>query len=258
MPHQKLVARLQAVTGIRAEDRAMLEALQYTTKSFSDGQLVVRLGDRPQTCTIVVSGFLARQRVLDCRNHISAFYIPGDIANLHTLHLPVMDNDLRSVGRATMAFIAHANLRETLSKSVTLTNAFWRETMIHGAILRQWVDNSTGRKALPRVAHLLCEIAFRLDVVDLSNEGNYHFPLSQQDVADACGLSTVHVNRVIQDLRRQDFIDWTGRTLRILRRRQLEELAEFSASYLEALTAGTADVAPYQFRSTRARTPGFL
>ncbi|WP_229167418.1 MULTISPECIES: Crp/Fnr family transcriptional regulator [Bradyrhizobium] len=100
------------------------------------------------------------------------------------------------------------------------------------AIYREWIENLGSREALPRLSHLLCEIAARLELVGLLDNGRLHVPFTQQDIADACGLSTVHVNRTIQELRRRKLIEWNGHAVDLLQRDQLELLAEFRASYL--------------------------
>ena len=240
MPHRKLIARLQAFSGLTTEDRAALEEMPHTVKQLADGECVVRQGDRPQSCAIVVGGFLVRQRVVSARNQISAFYVPGDMPDLHTLHVPVMDHDLCSIGPSTVALVPHSYLRQTLANSATLTAAFWRETLIQSVIHREWIDNLAARQALPRVAHLMCELGARFDIVGLVKDGRFELPVSQEDLGDACGLSTVHVNRTIQELRRRELIDWSSRSVKILQPDQLEQLAEFSAAYLQLLKAPAA------------------
>lgn len=152
--------------------------------------------------------------------------------DLPSLHLPVMDHDLCSVGPATIALVKHSDLRPMLRESQGLLNAFWRETLIQGALYREWVDNLGSKQALARVAHLICEIAARLDFVGLLEQNSIGCPFTQQDVADACGLSVVHVNRTIQELRHQELIDWQGQKLRLLQREKLESIAEFDSGYL--------------------------
>lgn len=240
MPHRKLIARLQAFSGLTAEDRARLEDMPHTLKELADGEYVARQGDRPQSCAIVVGGFLVRQRVVSTRNQISAFYVPGDMPDLHTLHVPVLDHDLCSIGPSTVALVPHLYLRQTLANSATLTAAFWRETLIQSVIHREWIDNLAARQALPRVAHLVCELFARLDIVGLVKDGRFELPMSQEDVADACGLSNVHVNRTVQELRRRGLLDWRSQVVEILQPDQLEQLAEFSAAYLQLLKAPTA------------------
>ncbi|WP_314949965.1 Crp/Fnr family transcriptional regulator [Bradyrhizobium cosmicum] len=242
MPHRKLIARLQAVAGLSEQDQARLARMRYKLKTLDNGAYLVREGDRPTNSIVVVSGVLSRQRVISERNQISSFYIAGDMPDLHTLHLPVMDHELRSVGSSTVASVAHADLREMMRDSPGLTQAFWRETLIHAAIYREWIENLGARQALGRIAHLLCELATRMELVGLLDNGSLHLPFTQQDVADACGLSVVHVNRTLQELRREGLIEWRNHTVQLLDRARLEDAAEFSREYLHALEAARSPV----------------
>lgn len=113
----------------------------------------------------------------------------------HTLHLPVMDHELTSAGRTTAAFVSHTDLRTALAASPTLTHAFWRETLLDAAIYRGWVTNIGVRDAVGKVAHLLCEGTARLEAVGMVENDAFEIPFTQTNLGDACGLSTVHVNR---------------------------------------------------------------
>ncbi|SRR5579883_1068264 len=178
MPHRKLIARLQAVVGLSEQDQAKLAHMPYKLKTLDDREHLVREGESPTNSTVVVSGFLSRQRVISARNQISSFYIAGDMPDLHTLHLPVMDHELCSVGCSTVASVPHAYLIELMSGSPGLTQAFWRETLIHAAIYREWIENLGARQALGRIAHLLCELAIRLELVGLLDGGSFQLPLN--------------------------------------------------------------------------------
>jgi CRP-like cAMP-binding protein len=173
--------------------------------------------------------------VVNARNQISSFYLAGDMPDLPTLHLPIADSDLCSVGKSMIAAVPHSSLREMMNESPGLTHAFWRETLIHAAIYREWVENLGSRQALGRVAHLLCELAARMSFVGLADNGNFRLPLTQQDVADACGLSVVHVNRTIQELRNLALIEWESHNVTLLRPEELKAVAEFSSEYLHEL-----------------------
>jgi CRP-like cAMP-binding protein len=235
MPHRKLISRLQAVVGISEQDQAKLARMPFKLKTLGNGECVVRQGNSPTNSTVVMSGFLARQRVISARNQISAFYVAGDMPDLHTLHLPVMDHELCSVGSSTVASVPHAYLKEVMNGSPGLTQAFWRETLIHAALYREWVENLGSRQALGRVAHLICELAARLELVGAVDKGSFRLPLTQQHVADACGLSAVHVNRTLQQLRREGLIEWQNQIVQLLDRTALEDAAEFDRDYLHAL-----------------------
>jgi CRP-like cAMP-binding protein len=243
MPHRKLIARLQAVAALSEQDQASLARMPYKLRTLGNGELVVRQGDRPTHSTVVMSGFLARQRVVSDRNQISSFYIAGDMPDLHTLHLPVMDHELCSVGNSAVACVPHTYLKGLMNDSPAITQAFWRETLIHAALYREWVENLGSREALGRIAHLFCEIAARLELVGaLENGGSFHLPLTQQNVADACGLSVVHVNRTLQELRRQGLIEWQNHVVQLRNRTALEDVAEFNRDYLHALELARSPV----------------
>ncbi|MCP3419286.1 Crp/Fnr family transcriptional regulator [Bradyrhizobium brasilense] len=171
------------------QDQAKLQSMPHTIKRFAPGECLARQGDRPLSCAVVMGGFLSRQRVASDRTQITSFYVPGDIPDLHTLHFREMDRDLCSIGTSIIALVPHSYLRDILAKSAALTHAFWRETLIHTAIYREWIENLGSREALPRLAYLLCEIAARLELVGLLDNGRFHVPFTQQDIADACGLS---------------------------------------------------------------------
>jgi len=211
-------------------------------KSLADGEYAVREGDKPSSCIVVIDGFLARQRVVNDRNQISSFYLAGDMPDLPTLHLPMADCDLCSVGHSTIASVSHSSLREMMNESHGLTQGFWRETLIQAAIYREWVENLGARQALGRLAHLLCELTTRMDFVGLADNGSYRIPLTQQDVADACGLSIVHVNRTIQELRGLGLIEWENHILTLLRADELQAVAEFSSEYLHELNPSRGSV----------------
>lgn len=166
MPHRKLITRLQSVAGLSQQDQVRLTTMPYKIKTLENGDYLLREGDRPTHSTVVMSGFLSRQRVISDRNQISSFYIPGDMPDLHSLHLPLVDHELCSVGTSTVASVPHAYFRDVMTESPGLTQAFWRETVIHAAIYREWVENLGARRALGRIAHLLCELATRLGRVD--------------------------------------------------------------------------------------------
>jgi CRP-like cAMP-binding protein len=232
MPSQKLIARLQAVVGLSDTDRLKLGKMPHTVKTFADGEYVLQEGDRASHCAIVMRGFLVRQKIVGSRSQILSIHLPGDMPDLHTLHLPLMDHDLLSAGPSTVAFVSHSFLSNMLTISPTLTHALWRDTLLDAALYREWVANLGSRDAMSRVAHLFCELAARLEVVGLLENNQFHLPFTQKHFADACGLSAVHINRTIRDLRRGGLIEWKSHVVTLLRRKELASVAEFTPEYL--------------------------
>lgn len=232
MPQTKLIERLKISIGLQESDVRALASMPMTVKSFKDGEYIAREGERLSQASLVLSGFLYRQKVVGSRNQILSYYVPGDLPDLHSLHLAVMDHDLRSAGSSRVAFVSHTVLRSLLEGSPTLTHILWRETLVDAAINREWVANLGSRNALSRVAHLICELACRLEIVGQIENDEFQVPFVQQQLADVSGLSTVHLNRTLQELRRRGLIIWRGKTLSLLNRKELENIAEFQPDYL--------------------------
>src|SRR3954465_11850570 len=240
-PYSRLLHRLEKLNTLSAHDRQLIAELPLTVANFSSNEEVVRHGESPSRCTLVLGGFLyGHKRVNGSRRQITSFFVPGDIADLHTLHLAPLDHSLSTLGPAVVAFMPHAAFRDMLTRSPQLAEAFWRDTFIRLAILREWVTNLGRRDALARVAHVICELALRLKAVDLANDLCFSMPWTQMDLADACGISNVHANRVVQELRRLGLVEWDARQIRIRNWSALVRLADFSDEYLQ-FPAGLKD-----------------
>jgi CRP-like cAMP-binding protein len=150
------------------------------------------------------------------RRQITSFFVPGDVVDLSTLYLPKPDHAIATLGPAVLAFVPHAALKGVLDKSSTLAQAFWRETLMQTAIFQEWVVNLGRRDASARLAHIVCELIVRLQSVSLARDYWFSVPWTQMDVADACGISNVHANRVIQELWQLELVEWSSRRLKIL------------------------------------------
>jgi CRP-like cAMP-binding protein len=166
-----------------------------------------------------------------------SFYIPGDIPDLQSLHLEVMDHSLATVIASKVAFIPHdvvrAFLRAFLRAHPRIADVFWRDTLIDAAVFREWVVNVGRRDAYARIAHVLCEVYVRLRAVGLVNGRAFEMPVTQAELGDATGLSTVHVNRTLQELRGNGLIT-TKKNGRVAIEdwERLQAAGEFDATYL--------------------------
>ena len=231
-PYSRLVRRLESFVVLSSQDRQAIAELPLTVRNFTN-QDVASQGDTPTQSALILDGFLYRHKLVNgTRRQIISFHVAGDVPDLHTLHLAKMDHNLSALGSAVVAFIPHSAFRKILENSSQLTHAFWRESLVDAAIFCEWVINLGQRDALGRVAHLLCELTLRLQVVGLARNHSFKIPWTQSDVADACGISTVHANRMVQELRRLDLIGWDSRTIRILDWETLMKVADFSPDYL--------------------------
>jgi CRP-like cAMP-binding protein len=232
-PYTHLVRRLESIVALSEESRQLISQLPMTVRSYKANQGILREGDVPTQCCLLLEGFLCRHKIANgSKRQIISFHIPGDMPDLHSLHLARLDHDISTLGPALVAFVPHASLRELLPRSRELTHAFWRETLVDAAMFREWVVNLGQREALARVSHILCEITLRLQAVGLARDFTFALPWTQGDLGDACGISPVHVNRVIQTLRARGAIEWQAKVMKILHWEELKSIGDFSPEYL--------------------------
>jgi CRP-like cAMP-binding protein len=161
-----------------------------------------------------------------------AFHVPGDIPDLQSLHLRVLDHSLGTITPCEVGFVNHEDMRDLIRRFPRLGDVFWRDTLIDAAIFREWMVGIGRRDAYGRIAHLLCELMTKLTAVGLADGVTCEMPITQAEFADALGLSTVHVNRVLQALRGNGLITLKGSTLTVLDWDGLTRAGEFDPMYL--------------------------
>jgi CRP-like cAMP-binding protein len=232
-PYTLLIRRLESIVALSDESRHLLSQLPMSIRRFKANQDIMREGDVATQCCLVLDGFVCRHKIANgSKRQIISFNISGDMPDLDSLHLSRLDHNISALGAVALAFVPHASLREMLPRSPELTHALWRQTLIDAAMFREWVVNLGQREALARISHILCEITMRLQAVGLARDFTFALPWTQGDLGDACGISTVHVNRVIQELRARGAIEWHAKTIKILRWEELKSIGDFSPEYL--------------------------
>ena len=233
-PYSRLLSRLERYGPLEHHERQRISELPLTVTNVSAHQPITLQGDKPSRCTLVLGGFLYTHKMASGgRRQITSLLVPGDFADLQALHLHNVDCNLSALGPAVVAFVAPAALNDMLNRSQRLAQAFWRETFIEAAIYREWVTNLGRRESIARVSHLICELASRLQTVDLARNLCFSIPLTQAELADACGISSVHANRVVQELRRLELVEWDSKQVRIRNWSGLARIGDFSAEYLQ-------------------------
>src|SRR5215211_7192452 len=161
-----------------------------------------RQGDHPSRSCLLLSGFACVYKMTaQGKRQIVSFVIAGDIPDLQSLHLKVLDNSVSTISPCRVGFITHDDLRSICERYPRIAAAFWRETLIDAAIFREWVMNVGQREGISRMAHVLCELVVRLKAVDLVEDHSCDLPITRIEFADALGFSPVHVNRVLQQMR---------------------------------------------------------
>ncbi|MCB8822801.1 Crp/Fnr family transcriptional regulator [Microvirga rosea] len=233
-PHTvALIRKLESIAPLASQEKAALLRLPLRMKTLPANQDIVSEGDTPSECCLIVEGFACRYSVTDeGRRQIHSFHISGDIPDLQSLHLHLMDHSLGTLSPSKLAFIQHDDLRTLIHSHPRLGDLFWRDTLIDAAVFRQWLIGMGRRSAYGRIAHLLCELLVRLRAVELVEDYAFHLPLTQAELGDALGLSTVHTNRVLQDLRSIGLISLRGGALKVLNWEGLQKAGEFDPAYL--------------------------
>jgi CRP-like cAMP-binding protein len=232
-PAELLVRKLERTAELSGSQRdalGQLEAVRVSVDAHTD---IVREGDRPTSVTLLLEGFCCRYKlVTDGKRQITSFHIPGDLPDLPALFLSVADHNLCSLVPSQLAMIAHAAMLSLFHEQPRLAHLFWRDTLIDAAVFREWMVGIGRRAAFTRVAHLFCELVVRMQAVGLSSDYSVELPLTQTDIADALGLSTVHVNRTLQEIRSAGLIKLSRGRLVVLDWEGLCDAGEFEQSYL--------------------------
>jgi CRP-like cAMP-binding protein len=230
---EALKRKLRATTALDDDDLAAIERLPFTAAELPAAAVIADEGDRPSRCCLVVEGFLYRSKMTeDGKRQILSLHVPGDIPDLQSLHLHVMDHALIALCPSTVGFVPHKAMHAITRARPAVAAALWRETLVDSAMFRDWIVNVSRRSAARRMAHLLAEVARRLDAVGHSKDEAYYLPLTQTDLADALGLTSIHVNRVLQLLRKDGVLEFKGHVLRFGDAARLEAMGDFDPMYL--------------------------
>ena len=228
-----LLTKLSHNHGLSDGDRAELGRLPLHEVVIAIGQDVVRAGDQADHCAVILEGLAFGYKMTgDGKRQILCLHLAGDMPDLQSLRFGRTDTGVGAVTGCRVGYMPYAALREICSRSPGLMEVLWRETLVQAAIVREWLLNVGRRDALARLAHLMCEMVFRQRAAGLTSDFSCSFPLTQTSLADALGLSMVHVNRTLQKLRADKLVEWNGRRLTVLDWRRLCVVADFDPAYL--------------------------
>jgi CRP-like cAMP-binding protein len=225
------------------DDVAALLALPYSITSFSPGGWLVRQGDAGGHCHLILSGFVCRQKLLrDGARQIVSVHMKGDLVGLDGAFFKQADDGVQALGAVEAAAVPAAALLDLAFARPAVGRALWAHTLADAAIHREWVANVGQRDARSRIAHLLCELALLQEAAELSDGRRYELPLTQEQIADATGLTGVHVNRVLRTFDIEGLVSRERKTITILDWPELSAAAGFSEDYLRFATErqGTA------------------
>jgi CRP-like cAMP-binding protein len=230
-----------------AEKQLLAGAFDPNPTILTPGSDLVREGDRPTKSTLLIRGFAVRYRLLETgRRQITALHVPGDFVDLQSFPLRLMDHSVGALTECVTMSAPHSALIEIVRTSPRLTMVLWTLTLLDSAIHREWIVAMGAMQALAHTAHFICEVYLRLRSVGLATEKNFAFPVTQTELADALGISPVHVNRVLQELRRDNLIRFEDGWVTILDWDRLAATGQFDDKHLHLGNEGDATAATLQ------------
>jgi CRP-like cAMP-binding protein len=231
---QPFVNALAYHSKLSAEDRDAILALPYTLKTLERQHFVVRERELATHSCVLLSGYSVRSKIVASgARQIVGINIKGDIVDLQNALLNVSDHSVQMLTGGRIAMIPRSEIINIAAKRPAVASAMWKDTLIDASIAREWVTNVGRRDARTRIAHLFCEFSLRLKIAGIGEQTGYELPMTQEQIGDATGLTSVHVNRTIKGLERDGLIDRSHpRSIQIGDWRKLAEVGDFDSNYL--------------------------
>ena len=228
-----LIRKLGRFAVLADAEKQALEGAVARTRDLPPGVDLISAGERPTDCTLLLEGWACRYKLLpEGKRQITGFVIRGDLCDLDGLVMGSLDHSVSTLTAAKVALVPRDLLLGLMNTHPALARTLWQDTLAEAASAREWVVNVGGRPAYGRIAHLLCEMGLRLQVAGQGDGFRFEFPVTQVDLADATGMTNVHVNRTLQEMRSDGLITWTGSEVMIPDWERLQEVGTFSPDYL--------------------------
>lgn len=234
-----LVGRLGRSTRLDPADRDAIAAWPSADRAVRAEDLMIDEGATPEACLLLLSGIAARIKLTrDGRRQILSFHFPGDLIDLQGLFLARADHGVQAITQARVAEIPTHSVLRAVRERPAIAQALWRDTLADASMLRERVLNLGRRDARARIAHLLCEVETRIAGAAAADPAGFDFPVTQEDIADATGLTPVHVNRTLRSLREEGVLDYRGGRVTMKDRARIAAIGQFDPAYLH-LGGGT-------------------
>jgi CRP-like cAMP-binding protein len=239
-----MVQRLERRSPLPQADREALLGLPHNVKRLPASAHVVRDGDAPDFCTLLLSGFAYRYKLTgEGGRQIISLHCAGEFLDLQNSFLGLADHSVQMLTEGELALMPIGLLQELALTRPAIGRALWIDTLIDASIFREWVVNVGRRDSRARVAHLLCEFSLRLEAAGLASNHQYELPMTQEQLADAVGLTSVHVNRVLKQLGEEGLIERDRRSIVIVDWKRMREAGDFNERYLHHDAIGAREEA---------------
>lgn len=228
-----VASKLEAFTKLSASDKAALAQISGNVRVIEPRRDLISEGDKPRHVHLVLDGWASRYKTLpDGKRQIVSVFLPGDFCDVNVFVLNYMDHSVGAITRLKVAVISQEEMQALTRGRPRIIQGLWWQELVAMSIQREWTLNVGQRTAYERIAHLMVELYLRLEAVGRAAHGHCDFPLTQTDLADATGLTPVHVNRTVQELRRDGLIELERKQLHILDLPRIMDAAMFNPNYL--------------------------
>lgn len=230
---ERHIAKLRARDDISAEEEQAIRGAVSEYRDYPADKVFIRAGEELHASTLLLDGLMCRQKDLsDGHRQITELHVAGDFADLHSFALKRLDHDVMTLTPCRVALVPHDNLRAITERHPHLTRVYWFTTNLDAAIHREWEVSLGRRSAVARLAHLFCELHVRLGIVGLTDGMSYPLSLTQVELAECLGLTSVHINRTMQQLRSEGLVEFRSGRVTLLDLPALQAVAEFDPAYL--------------------------
>lgn len=233
MPSSNLfIRKLESFHPLSHEDKELLDRNCRPLREIPAKRDVIREGDKPNCVFVIFSGFACRYKLIEeGKRQIMAYMLPGDACDYNMFILKRMDYGIATLSRCQVLELSREAILE-LTRQPAIARALWWANLVDEATMREWIANIGQRPAEQRVAHLLCEVLTRLEVVGLVKENTFALPVTQTDLADTLGMTVVHANRMLTSLRGRELIDIDAKNLIVKDVERLKAFCGFDPNYL--------------------------
>lgn len=229
----KHLLKLRARYDISEAEESLIRSFVSPPTEVAAKQTVIRGGDLLSRSTLLLEGMMCRYKDLaNGTRQITELHVAGDFVDLHSFTLKSLDHNIMALTPCTIATVDHSDLKRVTEESPHLTRIYWFTTNLDAAVHREWVLSLGRRSAISRTAHLFCELHVRLGIVGLADDNGFDLALTQVDLAECLGMTAVHLNRTLRDLRDQKIVQFRSRRVVIGDLAQMRRTAEFSTEYL--------------------------
>lgn len=229
----RMVRKFERRAALDQSDREALLGLPFYVKTVEAGRYLTREGVEPSESSLLISGFAARHKeTADGGRQILSVHIPGDFFDLEGSLLTVADHSVQALTRSEIATVSSSSILALIDSHPRVGRAMWIDTLIDASIYREWIMNVGRRPARERIGHILCEFARRLEIAGLGKLTGYRLPMTQEQLADAAGLTAVHVNRTLKSLGDDGLIVRHKRFIEIPDWKKLRDASGFNELYL--------------------------